>query len=91
VRDPRQSTHQVDVESSACLSVIVWCVSLPSLLLHLPPSPFIAGAHPVNNRQVINMTGTIIVIVFLDVNGFGQATFYDTTTAAPRVSVGHRV
>lgn len=39
------------------------------------------------NPIVVNMTGRVVVVVYYDVNGFGQAAYYDTTTAAPRSPV----
>lgn len=39
------------------------------------------------NPIVVNMTGRVVVVVYFDVNGYGQAAYYDTTTAAPRSPV----
>jgi hypothetical protein len=39
---------------------------------------------------VVNMTGRVITIAYLDVNGYGQIAFFDTTTSAPKVCVCSR-
>lgn len=41
----------------------------------------------VSRPIVLNMTGTVVVVLYNDTNYYGQAVYYDTTTYTPSVCV----